>query len=78
MFSIATHLKLLGCLWPFYQMPTVFHQDRTTLRSYAMHMYRWGEHAPFVRGEIKRSRTYSIPFSFQDSLGSKPYFYQLF
>jgi glycosyltransferase involved in cell wall biosynthesis len=37
----------------------VYHQDRSTLAGYLTHMYRWGFHAPFVRGRIK-----GLKFSF--------------
>lgn len=46
-------LKVAGLRLAFLPDATVFHQDRMTLWTYAMHMYRWGEHALFVRGEIK-------------------------
>ena len=30
----------------------VRHHDRTTLEAYARHMFRWGFHAPYVRGSL--------------------------
>lgn len=32
----------------------VFHRDRDTMRGYLRHMYRWGQHAPSVRGRIPK------------------------
>jgi hypothetical protein len=37
----------------------VYHQDRDTLAGYWKHMYRWGYHAPYVRGRLK-----DLKFSF--------------
>jgi len=54
-------LKVAGLRLAFIPDATVFHQDRMALRGYTMHMYRWGEHAPFVRGEIKNLQ-YSFLF----------------
>ena len=37
----------------FVPAAVVYHQDRQTMSDYMTHMYRWGHHAPFVRGRLK-------------------------
>ncbi|MBY0585970.1 glycosyltransferase [bacterium] len=54
-------LKQANLSLAFVPTAVVFHQDRTTLRGYMTHMYRWGFHAPFVRGKI-RGLKYSFLF----------------
>jgi len=45
-------LRENGLQFRFLAHASVMHYDRTTFRQHMRHMYDWGYHAPFVRGEI--------------------------
>ena len=45
-------MRLSGMKLVFLPQAVVMHQDRSTLKDYWLHMYRYGHHAPFVRGEF--------------------------
>lgn len=45
-------IKQLGLKLAFLSDAVVYHQDRMTIGGYWKHLYRWGYHAPFVRGTL--------------------------
>jgi len=45
-------LRKQGLVIAFVEGAVVKHYDRATLESHLYHMFRWGYHAPFVRGRI--------------------------
>ena len=45
-------LRRRGLKIAFVPEAVVLHQDRRTAAGYLRHMYRWGFHAPFVRGTL--------------------------
>lgn len=49
-------LRQKGLQLAFLPAAVVYHSDRRTLRGYLHHMYRWGHHAPTVRGSIPTLR----------------------
>jgi GT2 family glycosyltransferase len=54
-------LRAAGLHIGFIPGAVVFHCDRETMGGYLYHMFRWGEHAPFVRGRFRNLR-YSFLF----------------
>lgn len=44
-------LRKAGLELVFLPKAVVYHHDRQSLKAYLQHMWRWGYHAPFVRGE---------------------------
>lgn len=55
------HLRERGLKKAFLPNAAVRHQDRNTLMSYLKHIYRYGFHAPFIRGQLK-GLSYSFLF----------------
>lgn len=54
-------LRRAGLSIAFVPRAVVFHRDRETMAGYLRHMFRWGEHAPSVRGTY-RDLKYSFLF----------------
>lgn len=50
--TFCYELKKRGKRLRFLPDAVVYHYDRETAAGYCRHVYRWGYHAPFVRGEI--------------------------
>ena len=46
-------LRAKGLKLAFLPNAIVRHHDRTTMADHLNHMYRWGHHAPFVRGALR-------------------------
>jgi glycosyltransferase involved in cell wall biosynthesis len=49
-------LRQAGLALAFLPRATVYHRDRDSMRGYLIHMYRWGFHAPYVRGACRTLR----------------------
>ena len=45
-------IRKCGLQIAFLSEATVTHHDRESFKDYMLHLYRWGYHAPFVRGNI--------------------------
>lgn len=48
----CSEMRRHGLPIAFLPNAVVYHHDRETMKGYLRHMYRWGNHAPYVRGRL--------------------------